>query len=49
MNKKELENLYYCTHFLIHFKNVKNDSVFKKFLSFINLLKYDFSTNENNK
>lgn len=35
MNKKQIEQIYFQTHFLIHFKNIKNDSVIKNFISFL--------------
>ena len=35
MNKKQIEQIYFQTHFLIHFKNIKNNSVIKNFISFL--------------
>lgn len=35
MNKKQLEQLYLSTYFLIYFKNIKNDKIIKNFLSFL--------------
>ena len=35
MNKKELEQLYYSTYFLINFQKIKEDMVIKSFISFL--------------